>query len=91
MQLCHPENENAVIALREEGLTEMPSGDFAEFFVGKTNKANLDEMDRRAAQLAGDIPGIRFGQRAKIGMNKTCPCGSGRKFKKCCIDKARAP
>lgn len=24
----------------------------------------------------------------KHGRNETCPCGSGRKFKKCCIDKA---
>ena len=23
----------------------------------------------------------------KVGRNETCPCGSGRKFKKCCIDK----
>lgn len=25
--------------------------------------------------------------RAKVGRNDPCPCGSGRKFKKCCIDK----
>ena len=24
--------------------------------------------------------------RAKIGRNEPCPCGSGKKFKKCCID-----
>lgn len=24
-------------------------------------------------------------RRAKIGRNETCPCGSGKKFKKCCI------
>jgi hypothetical protein len=23
-----------------------------------------------------------------VGRNDTCPCGSGRKFKHCCIDKA---
>ena len=23
----------------------------------------------------------------KIGRNKPCPCGSGRKFKKCCLNK----
>jgi hypothetical protein len=26
--------------------------------------------------------------RAKVGRNDPCPCGSGRKFKKCCIDGA---
>ena len=25
--------------------------------------------------------------RAKIGRNDPCPCGSGRKFKKCCMGK----
>jgi hypothetical protein len=28
---------------------------------------------------------------AKIGRNRPCPCGSGKKFKKCCIDKDAAP
>jgi len=23
----------------------------------------------------------------KIGRNKPCPCGSGKKYKKCCIEK----
>lgn len=23
----------------------------------------------------------------KVGRNEPCPCGSGKKFKKCCIDK----
>ena len=23
----------------------------------------------------------------KIGRNEPCPCGSGKKFKKCCIEK----
>jgi len=28
---------------------------------------------------------------AKIGRNEPCPCGSGRKYKKCCIDKPIKP
>ena len=24
---------------------------------------------------------------AKIGRNEECPCGSGKKYKKCCLDK----
>jgi len=26
----------------------------------------------------------------KVGRNDPCPCGSGKKYKKCCLDKARA-
>jgi len=88
MQMIRPESPEADYALAREALTETPSGEFAEFYVGKTIKANKAEMDRRAAHLAASIPNIRFGQRVKIGMNRTCPCGSGLKFKKCCIDKA---
>ncbi len=41
-------------------------------------------MDQRAEQL-----GERVVTRAKIGRNATCPCGSNRKFKKCCMAGAR--
>ena len=27
----------------------------------------------------------------KIGRNEPCPCGSGKKYKKCCLDKEQAP
>ena len=29
--------------------------------------------------------------RVKIGRNDPCPCGSGKKFKKCCFNKPKAP
>ncbi|NLF16454.1 MAG: hypothetical protein GX595_04250 [Lentisphaerae bacterium] len=25
-----------------------------------------------------------------VGRNDPCPCGSGRKYKKCCLNKSRA-
>ena len=28
-----------------------------------------------------------FGKRKKIGRNSPCPCGSGKKYKKCCLNK----
>jgi uncharacterized protein YecA (UPF0149 family) len=27
----------------------------------------------------------RFGDHRKIGVNENCPCGSGKKFKRCCL------
>lgn len=27
----------------------------------------------------------------KVGRNEPCPCGSGKKFKKCCLQAAPAP
>lgn len=29
-------------------------------------------------------------KRGKVGRNEPCPCGSGRKFKKCCLVKVEA-
>ncbi len=28
---------------------------------------------------------------AKVGRNDPCPCGSGKKYKNCCIQKNKAP
>lgn len=35
----------------------------------------------RAASYQGDLP---FQTVSKIGVNAPCPCGSGKKYKKCC-------
>lgn len=34
-----------------------------------------------------DPPGTIFRQDAKIGRNDPCPCDSGKKYKKCCMNK----
>ena len=28
-----------------------------------------------------------FRKRKKVGRNEKCPCGSGKKYKNCCLDK----
>jgi uncharacterized protein len=45
---------------------------FRDYFRGET----------RAEFLAAHTPHVRKG--AKVGRNDPCPCGSGRKYKKCC-------
>lgn len=57
-----------------------------EFFIGRTNAEMLQAMDERRAQLERE--GASGFHRTKVGRNATCPCGSGLKFKKCCIGKA---
>lgn len=75
---------------RDMGLTETAeSGKFVETFMGKTALANHEAMDARKAELAAKIKGAEVTHRTKIGRNTPCPCGSRRKFKKCCIGKAR--
>lgn len=42
---------------------------------------------KRANALAVKLRNKRKKNMGKIGRNDPCPCGSGKKFKKCCIDK----
>jgi uncharacterized protein YchJ len=70
------------------GLTRQPSGQFVETFMGRTERANHEAMDARLAEVQAKVEGATLASRAKIGRNSTCVCGSGRKFKKCCIGKA---
>lgn len=64
-----------------------PHGVETSFYLGRTDAANHAAMDAdlKAAQANGGT----LLKRAKIGRNATCPCGSGRKFKKCCIHRAK--
>lgn len=67
-------------------VTQDPSGLLDQsFFTGKTEKSVREKMD---AHFKG-LPGHRLISRTKIGRNEICPCGSGLKFKKCCISKAQ--
>ena len=43
----------------------------------------LSEMSNAAAIVRGTSSQVTVG-RQKVGRNEPCPCGSGRKFKKCC-------
>jgi tetratricopeptide (TPR) repeat protein len=43
----------------------------------------LSEMSNLAATLRGTSASARV-TRQKVGRNEPCPCGSGKKFKKCC-------
>ncbi len=49
----------------------------------------LDVQDDYLARFRGDgtVKGETFKRAFKpVGRNDPCPCGSGKKFKKCCID-----
>lgn len=52
--------------------------------------AEDDEEDERDLEplVDSNIPYMRAGP--KIGRNDPCPCGSGKKYKRCCLPKAEA-
>jgi len=42
------------------------------------------EPDRKMAARLGKQAGSLRREQAKVGRNDPCPCGSGKKYKKCC-------
>lgn len=61
----------------EEDYFEFPRENEPYYTDQKTASAHLaDDMSSGAAARAKD--------ESKVGRNSPCPCGSGRKFKKCC-------
>jgi hypothetical protein len=46
-----------------------------------------EAMPLIASDLAFWRPKTRVNPTAKVGRNEPCPCGSGKKYKKCCADK----
>lgn len=60
---------------------------WSEYFLDEEQFSARKKMDQRAQEMAPK--GFTVVKRRKIGRNDPCPCGSGNKFKKCCISSAR--
>lgn len=58
-----------------------------EFFESKNEDDLKKAMDKRLDKLKSK--GHTLVRICKIGRNQPCPCMSGKKFKKCCIDKVK--
>jgi len=62
---------------------------FAKHHLGMAKLANLLADDSEAADEEDEIEYDReeLPVKQKVGRNEPCPCGSGKKFKKCCLRK----
>jgi len=67
--------------------TEIDGSVHRQFLEGYCVK-DLNKKLIRAHKTAIRNPRTVSVTQRKIGRNELCPCGSGRKFKKCCIVKA---
>lgn len=49
-------------------------------------RSNFSKVDGEWYFVEGDLvlPETKINQSPKVGRNDPCPCGSGKKFKKCC-------
>ena len=80
-------------AQRWFGLSVDPKGDLQFGAVLDFDWLQSDEMDLATANMQEGVPAAtlsgmtRQPKRVKVGRNDPCPCGSGVKFKKCCLGK----
>jgi preprotein translocase subunit SecA len=79
--------EELMDRIREETLTNL-----SRIQLMRPSRAELPEKKKRAMHYThgdeGDRPAPVRREGKKIGRNAPCPCGSGKKYKKCCGAKA---
>lgn len=77
------------------GLCISSTGSDVRFGISLVFPWNQDEqMDQKTRDMKPPIPiyqvlqelAMRRGRKSKIGRNDPCPCGSGHKYKKCCLN-----
>jgi hypothetical protein len=55
------------------------------------SRFEVESLEREEVVIRAEIEGYKKGiknmQSAKIGRNQPCPCGSGKKYKRCCLEK----
>jgi hypothetical protein len=56
--------------------------DLMQFALGKLEPESFTSSE------AKENPAVTIQNKQKVGRNDPCPCGSGKKFKKCCIHKS---
>ena len=69
-------------------LTQRTSARYQEFQkagTGGVTEQQLDEVRRGRVEVMDQVWEAR--SRPKVGRNDPCPCGSGKKYKKCCLGK----
>lgn len=50
---------------------------------------DIEKLQKNAKRIRADIRNKN--KKPKIGANEKCPCGSNKKYKKCCIWKSEEP
>ncbi len=81
MQPARPEDMPGQMGTREPAPTPRTPPPILEALERKQRRAQQNLQFQAAAQSEAPKP-VRAG--AKIGRNDPCPCGSGKKYKKCC-------
>lgn len=80
--------EDMVRAIQEETTRRM-----FLFRIQKNEPLKREKVAKVTAAGAGDDKSVKkepLKKKVKVGRNDPCPCGSGKKYKNCCLDKDMA-
>lgn len=83
------EDVEVALGLRQERSTPRPNYRDAKTALHRQYLAELDSaaIDLEAVRRAHLSPETYVRETPKVGRNDPCPCGSGKKYKKCCLNK----
>ena len=88
-----PVMEDKRISFRQGDLVKVPDLSLAtnEGNIRSINTNNTFHRTNKNVIIMGYVGGGYYGtyirKHVKVGRNEYCPCGSGEKFKNCCINK----
>ncbi len=67
------------------------SSDVDPSTLSQISRADMKQLQKEYDQLKKAPPGPNgMAVGAKVGRNASCPCGSGLKYKRCCVDRKQA-
>lgn len=97
--LCHQLSKEALPEINEHmkldyssGLVDVEQTVYSYYSILELDHSELEEWRQVALQRemdfrderVNDLPIVRVRNETKVGRNDPCPCGSGKKYKKCC-------
>lgn len=91
----YDESVDMMFEYREEKICKTPVN-AADMLRGwamfeQPKREELSEKSMEKLLLAAEREYTRQEKRVKVGRNDPCPCGSGKKYKKCCLNKPKQP
>lgn len=81
---------DAIKSLRGWAMYEDSAPDSADEDDDEDDACAMDDvLDRKFAGILDEFGGVEQRRVVKIGRNDPCPCGSGKKYKQCCLKKSQ--
>lgn len=85
VMLAANDDQRLLLELFLDAAGRLVDVDFAFFEAAAMPESERMESERKADELKRRRVRAAIAGRGKLGRNEPCPCGSGRKYKRCCI------